>query len=325
MDRQAIKQQAALWLVKDELSPADNQALIRWLNQSPEHQAIYQQLAAKWQALGQIVPQPREVTEQPSVESVVPSPEAPKQPAPAPEITSSSQVNSTRQRSWRTAWWGMAASLVLMLCAGIWWPHPDEHYHLSSHVGEQRQLALPDGSTINLNADSRVAVAFNDDERLIYLLHGDAHFQVAKDTARPFRVRYLDHEFVALGTAFTVNTRPRLQLKVTEHQVRVDDIRVIDEGHTVSHRDHWQLTQSIENTRDWRRGQLSFEQQPFKEILAQLQPYIEQPIYLMATGEGNELISGTLDLNQPEQALALVAAGMGLQVEHQNQMIRLNK
>ena len=319
MDRQAIKQQAALWLVKDELTPEDNQALIRWLNQSSEHQTIYQQLAAKWQALGEIVPQPRDIDEPPVTDTAVQAPNTPAQRAVDAE------ESPTRKPRRLIVWWGMAASLVLTLCASLWWPHPTNHYHLSSNVAEQKQLMLPDGSTIKLNADSRVAIAFDDDKRQVYLLHGDAHFEVAKDTARPFKVRYQDHEFVALGTAFTVNTRPHLQLKVTEHQVRVDDIRVVEEGHAVTHQDHWQLTQPITAGPDWQRRQLSFEQQPFKEILAQLQPYIDAPIYLMATSEGNELISGTLDLNQPKQALALIAAGMGLQVKHQNQMIRLSK
>lgn len=70
--------------------------------------------------------------------------------------------------------------------------------------GEQRRLRLADGSTVMLNTRSQLRVRFDKGERRLFLDHGQAWFQVAKDAQRPFRVFVGDDEVRALGTAFDV-------------------------------------------------------------------------------------------------------------------------
>jgi transmembrane sensor len=70
--------------------------------------------------------------------------------------------------------------------------------------GEQRRLRLADGSTVMLNTRSKLRVRFNGAERRLFLDHGQAWFQVAKDAQRPFRVFVGKDEVRALGTAFDV-------------------------------------------------------------------------------------------------------------------------
>jgi transmembrane sensor len=70
--------------------------------------------------------------------------------------------------------------------------------------GEQRRLRLADGSTVMLNTRSQLRVRFDKDERRLFLDHGQAWFQVAKDAQRPFRVFVGQDEVRALGTAFDV-------------------------------------------------------------------------------------------------------------------------
>lgn len=70
--------------------------------------------------------------------------------------------------------------------------------------GEQRRLRLADGSTVMLNTQSKLRVRFDGAERRLFLDHGQAWFQVAKDAQRPFRVFVGHDEVRALGTAFDV-------------------------------------------------------------------------------------------------------------------------
>ncbi|MDR6625864.1 FecR domain-containing protein [Caulobacter segnis] len=70
--------------------------------------------------------------------------------------------------------------------------------------GEQRRLRLADGSTVMLNTQSKLRVRFDGAERRLFLDYGQAWFQVAKDTRRPFRVFVGKDEVRALGTAFDV-------------------------------------------------------------------------------------------------------------------------
>lgn len=74
----------------------------------------------------------------------------------------------------------------------------------STGVGEQRIVMLRDGSRMSLNTGTRVRVEFGSAHRNIGVDGGEALFEVAKDSSRPFVVRVGGTEVVALGTVFSV-------------------------------------------------------------------------------------------------------------------------
>ncbi len=76
---------------------------------------------------------------------------------------------------------------------------------ISTPKGERRQLALADGSTVWLNAESTIKYPekFDGDTREIYL-EGEAYFDVAKNPAKPFKVHTDDFTTQVLGTSFNV-------------------------------------------------------------------------------------------------------------------------
>lgn len=79
-------------------------------------------------------------------------------------------------------------------------------------------LNLEDGSTVQLNRGAEVKVAFSDAERRLFLIMGEANFQVAKEPDRPFVVNVAGVDLRAIGTVFSV--------KLTEHEVDV----IVTEG-----------------------------------------------------------------------------------------------
>jgi transmembrane sensor len=113
-----------------------------------------------------------------------------------------------RPRVWRRSFAAAAACAILAtLAAALWWQ--TERYPLySTDVGERRSLTLADGSTVDLNARSSIRVEFTKTERHVELLGGQALFQVAKDSARPFIVRSAEATVRAVGTQFDVNRKP---------------------------------------------------------------------------------------------------------------------
>lgn len=74
-------------------------------------------------------------------------------------------------------------------------------------VGEQRTISLADGTTIELNARSRLLVKLSTTTRRIDLLDGQALFHVAQDSGRPFVVHAGSTEVQVLGTVFDVYRR----------------------------------------------------------------------------------------------------------------------
>lgn len=75
---------------------------------------------------------------------------------------------------------------------------------IASSVGQIRKVALADGSTVILDTDSVLRVAFSGGERRLYLSRGRARFDVAHDAARPFVVMAGTGSIIARGTIFDV-------------------------------------------------------------------------------------------------------------------------
>ena len=83
-------------------------------------------------------------------------------------------------------------------------------------------MALPDGSSFDLNTNSRVEVDYSQRTRVIRLERGEAYFKVAHDTHRPFWVHAGDRWVRAVGTAFNVYLRPAgVEVTVSEGTVNV--------------------------------------------------------------------------------------------------------
>ena len=120
----------------------------------------------------------------------------------------------------RTAHAGRRAALALSLGAAIvavggWalWPRGAGWTEYQTQVGELRSVALPDGSRAELNSNSRIRVRFDDAERRVALVEGEALFSVEKNAARPFVVD------AGLGTAVVTGTR--FDVRRDAEQVRV--------------------------------------------------------------------------------------------------------
>ncbi|UIJ46341.1 FecR domain-containing protein [Sphingomonas cannabina] len=74
----------------------------------------------------------------------------------------------------------------------------------SAPVGAIRTVALDDGSTVTLDSDSALRVAFGASERRLELLKGRARFDVAHEADRPFIVAAGGGAVIARGTLFDV-------------------------------------------------------------------------------------------------------------------------
>lgn len=74
--------------------------------------------------------------------------------------------------------------------------------------GGEYSLTLADGTVMRLNSDTRVRFpnTFAGEERKVFLV-GEAYFEVARDTSRPFLVEFFEGVVQVLGTHFNVKAR----------------------------------------------------------------------------------------------------------------------
>ena len=188
MQRERIRDEAALWVVRlsDAPSHNDRAAFEAWRDQGVEHEIAYERAMAAWERLDRA--SALSVGATPNA-NLLASPARPRQPV----------------RAWRR-FGAIAASLVLALGAlstVLWGLTPSQAY--ATAIGERRMVTLPDGSTIELNTDSRVIVRYRYGARSVELVHGEALFHVVKDS-RPFAVTTASGRIGAQAADFSVRT-----------------------------------------------------------------------------------------------------------------------
>ncbi|MFT7036316.1 MAG: transmembrane sensor [Cyclobacteriaceae bacterium] len=110
--------------------------------------------------------------------------------------------------------------------------------------GVKRQVKLPDGTHVWLNAESSISYlpTFTDSSRIVKL-EGEAYFEVVKDASRPFQVESEGIVTTALGTAFNVNAFSKSKLStvsLAEGRVKVElvsngEVLYLNPGYSAIH------------------------------------------------------------------------------------------
>jgi transmembrane sensor len=219
LNRQVLEE-ASEWFVDFRVGDVDAAARERfdeWLRRSPEHIRAYWEIAKSYVELPALTPADKlDVAEliayAHSDDNVVPL--HPGVGTRAPHVLCVDNDASANTHRANTGWgrelpvrrrFLVAASIAIMLAiagAVVW---QTQRYALyTTDIGERRSITLADGSTVDLNARSRLRIEFSDTERRVELLDGQALFQVAKDPRRPFIVRSGETIVRAVGTQFDV-------------------------------------------------------------------------------------------------------------------------
>lgn len=141
-------------------------------------------------------------------------------------------ASSGHRRNWRGL--GFAAVVLVAVSVGVvigFWPSSNTPRQYVTGLGEQRAIVLEDGSIMQLNTNSIVAVQFDADSRGILLSQGEAIFDVKKDPARPFRVQSGGVTVQAIGTRFNVyRHNDETVVTVIEGRVAVEPTAVKSAG-----------------------------------------------------------------------------------------------
>jgi transmembrane sensor len=192
---------------------------------------------------------------------------------------------------------------------------------IETGIEETRAVALEDGSRIVLDRRSRLRVAFTAAARDVELLDGQAHFEVAKDAHRPFRVRTGSAEVVAVGTMFDVATVPaRTTVTLIEGRVNVrtfsgaaqaqPKVEALVPGQQLGIASDGQFLDKrvvkIENVTAWQRGTIILDDMPLPEALAAMNRYSTTQIVIRGPALQSRRVSGVFRIGDVEtEAIAL--------------------
>lgn len=309
----AFIEEASNWYalsLSDSVTDAELAALDTWLAADPRHERAFDRIAhaarqvQSLAGLASLVPLATEadsVSEalsgpsEASVATVVPI-GAHGDAVPAGPIAANDEDGARRSRFGRPLLrWGvtgaLAASLMLAVGFGTFGGGPAGQ-PVSTAIAQTRVLTLADGSRVTLGPSSRIATRIDAKGRRVTLLSGEAFFEVAHDTSRPFWVEAGDARIQVVGTKFDVNrTGGRVQVSVLEGVVRVHEpapllgtsaVRVLKASQTVETADNAGLFSAPPSVPiavdpvpagDWRNGRLTYIDARLGDVVDDLNRY----------------------------------------------------
>jgi len=280
----SIDSAAAAWTVRldrGELSAEDRQSLERWLQEDQRHLGALVRAQAIWSDLDRV--------------------------AALRAGTGASAAQAPGRHRLSVVRWALPLAASLLIAIGISSFYAFQHGRFVSGRGQVRHITLADGSSVALDTDSVIRVRYTPQERAIFLRAGEASFQVAHNTQRPFIVHAEDVTVRAVGTNFAVSVRDKeVQVVVAQGTVEVRRIHSASGGvPRLVHHDQ-QLVDDrarplqvaplqpaeVERKLAWRRGLLIFDGENLAEAAAQVNRYAATPVVIDDEALGSRTFVG---------------------------------
>ena len=208
--------------------------------------------------------------------------------------------NRTLKR--RSAWLNVAASILLLMTFAIghhmststdleYTSVPVKYLVKENLKGQKSRIRLPDGSTVYLNYNSRITYASKFKGKREIYLDGEAFFEVAKDSTKPFLVNSSGLVTRALGTAFNVKAEKgkKVEVGLVEGKISVGPsfgekpVKIIDDMGGKATYDASQGNLEISKYDDmdfykWTKRVLVFKAASFDEIVETLENWYDVEI-----------------------------------------------
>lgn len=321
-----IEAEASAWIVRlksDNVTAQERLDMLTWQQQSPQHQQALEHMAALWGDLD-LLSQSTRLREQHAVE-------------PNNSIQTLPRSGAHKQaRYWPIA---AAALLLVTLSLGVFkqfYPAEinAEPQLYKTQVGIQKTVALPDGSSMQLNTNTQVEVRYTATSRDIRLLQGEAFFDVASNKERPFRVYAGTGLVRAVGTAFSVFLREQnVEVAVTEGSVEVSSLlppaetpttvetpkptplATVTAGKLIHFSEQIESVTEVNHALSWRQGILEFSGDPLTEVIADVSRYTDINIIINDSELSDLRIGGYFRVGEVDALLQALEHSFGVRVE----------
>lgn len=322
-----IQEQASAWVAKldaGNMSDADSEALMRWLEESNSHGAALLEMADLLDDMT-VLSQLSELV-------------------PLTELSVERKALATRP--------SISTPLKILAYACVFAVIGFFGFHYSgiqksepvliadTNIGEFKTVTLPDGSTVTLNTNSRINIEFDQRERKVILTKGEAHFDVVTNKTRPFLVLAGDKVVTAIGTAFNVRTQGKdIEVTVTEGIVEIASIASPSavNKQSLNKSSHIKQTEStrvsagqvaivagktgslqaidpasVEKKLAWRNGMIVFEGERLEEVVEEIGRYTTAT-FIITDEEARDIrVGGYFEVGDIEKMLDVLKHGFNI-------------
>lgn len=297
---------AADWVVRlqsNDVGESDLAGFNSWISASPRHAEAYD---------GALETMLEIEAAAPSIAHGLTLPVA-REPRTLPQ-----RARDTARRGWIAAGGLAAAAAAALAVMPLGAPAVTTQTYVTAK-GEHRAVRLADGSTIDLNAGSRLSVTLGRHERRVLLPEGEAVFDVAHDAARPFLISAGDRTVRVVGTRFDVRERSgALSVTVERGVVEVRPAEGssgrawrLRPGQRLDHVDGAPTAEisaaDPAQVTSWRTGRLVYRDQPLSDVVADLNQQFAKPIRLEDPALGAARFSGVLVLDDQAAVIRRLA------------------
>lgn len=305
---EAVADQAADWLTRltaGEASAAERQCWQQWRNSHPDHERAWQHIEAVAARLHGLHPGAAYGTLSPLAN-------------PA----------AGKRRKLLAAVFGLGVATgtgLLGTSTGTWQELAADY---RTGTGEQRDIALPDGTRITLNTASAINVRFEPTQRLIRLLAGEIHIVTGHASPigaanPPFIVETGEGTVRALGTRFTVRQQDaQSRVDVFESAVEITPADTPDRPVTLRQGERLSFTRNSsgrpgpadEQAEAWARGQLTADNVRLGDFVSELGRY-RTGILRCDPAVADLRFSGAFPIRDPDRILAMLPNSLPVQVQ----------
>ena len=234
-----------------------------------------------------------------------------------------------------------------MVAWGLSEPKSDfERYE--TERGKLSVVTLADGTEVTLNTDSVIDVGYSAKERSVYLLSGEAFFDVAHDSVKPFVVYVGEHRVQAVGTAFNIDFSEvdSIDVIVTDGKVKVATPKTLlrallsgkaqkeslagvgdqivvggDEKHDSRSRSEEEINVDLA----WQDGLIIFENELLPEVLKELERYSSETFKLMHPDLEKVRVAGLFKANDIDGVLYSLDVNFGIESKRLGSNIVLSR
>jgi transmembrane sensor len=252
-----IRAEAAAWLARlhaEDRDATDEAAFRAWLSSSPAHGAAFEAVDRVWSDVGGLTD------------------------LRTGRLPMRRPAGTLRRRAL------LAGVGVLAVGGGsaLFWRSASAEVY-ETDVGEQKHVALDDGSQLFLDAKTRISVAFSDTERSVDMQYGRVNFRIVPDLRRPFVVEAAQQRIVATRCNFDVRCEDgKVQVVLIHGEADVKPARAKDgKGQTLRSGDRLVASNDVEKldkpdlTRvlAWQSGYEMFDKEDLAQAVEEMNRY----------------------------------------------------
>jgi len=225
--------------------------------------------------------------------------------------------------------WALAASLILLVgVAGsaLWLArgHETAVAVYTAPQGQHRTVKLSDGSVTVPASDSIISVQYSGATRSLHVERGQAYFEVAHNSRRPFIVQAGPVQVTAVGTEFNVTrSEHQVAVTVTDGVVDVAQLPAMDdnvaasgggapvsmERHRLGMGQHLVLRdrtaaatgQQADVNTAWPNGEVQFVEARLQQVIQTVNRYAQRPLVIDDPRVADLTYSGTVFRNHVDE------------------------